>query len=143
MTRTPSIDATILTVFFSDVESLRKGVIKTSKNKTKAPYTILVIGETGVGKSSVLELLANVLAGNDADCYNFEILDHMNEQGGPANQSQTNSTHIYEFTSKNGVVVSTRICEHRECSSPCTSQGSCSRHAWAGSYAQSSPGRAP
>jgi len=72
------------------------------------PYTILLVGETGVGKSSVLELIANVLAGNDIDHYNFDILDRTNEQGGTDNQSQTNSARFYGFTSKNGVAVSTR-----------------------------------
>jgi predicted ATPase len=72
----------------------------------KAPYTILLVGETGVGKSSVLELIANVFAGNDIDHYNFHILDRTNERGGPSNQSQTNSARLYELTSKNGIVVS-------------------------------------
>jgi len=81
----------------------------------KAPYTNLLVGETGVGKSSVLELIANVLAGNDTDNYNFAILDHTNEQDGPSNQSQTNSTRIYELKSKNGIKVSTKFSEHREC----------------------------
>ena len=73
------------------------------------PYTILLIGETGVGKSSVLEFIANVFAGNDIDHYNFDVLDYANEQGGSNNQSQTNSARLYELTSKNGVVVSVGI----------------------------------
>jgi len=93
------------------VESLKKGVITTSKNRAKAPYTFLLVGETGVGKSSVFELIANVFAGNDIDHYNFHILDHTNEQGGSNNQSQTNSARLYELTSKNGIVVSVGICE--------------------------------
>jgi len=91
----------------SDVESLQRGIIKTLKNKAKVPYTILLVGETGVGKTSTLELFANVLAGNDIDHYNFDILGHTNEPGSN-NQSQTNAARLYEFTSKNGVVVSTR-----------------------------------
>ena len=96
----------------SDVESLKRAIIKTLKNKAQAPYTILLVGETGVGKSSVLEFIANVLAGNDIDNYNFDILDHTNELGGPNNQSQTNSARVYEFTSKNGVVVSVGTFQH-------------------------------
>ena len=96
----------------SDVESLKNGIINISKNKTKAPYTLLLVGETGVGKSSVLELIANVLAGNDIDHYNPDILDHTNERGGSNNQSQTNSARFYEFTSKNGIVVSSSIFGH-------------------------------
>ena len=94
----------VLILFHSDVESLKKGIIKKSKNKANKPYTILLIGETGTGKSSVSELIANVLAGNDIDHYNFDI-DILAEQRG-SNQSQTNETRLYEFTSKNGIVVS-------------------------------------
>jgi putative ribosome biogenesis GTPase RsgA len=105
-------DLLISSDFSSDIESLKKGIIKTSKNKV--PYTILLIGETGVGKSSLLELIANVLHGNDVDHYDFDILDHTNEQGGSNNQSQTNSAQLYEFTSKNGVVVSAGCFERGE-----------------------------
>jgi predicted GTPase len=91
----------VLTVFSSDIDSLKKGIIKKSKNKANKPYTILLVGETGVGKSSVLEFIANVLLGNDIDHYDFDILDHTD------NHSQTNSARLYEFTSKNGIVVST------------------------------------
>ena len=97
----------MLTVFSSDVESLKQGIIKTSKNKRNQPYTILLVGETGVGKSSVLELIANVVTGKSIDHCDFSILDHTNEQGGSDNQSQTKSARLYELTSKNGIVVST------------------------------------
>ena len=105
------VDASLLTIFPSDVESLKKGIIKTSKNKVQADYTILLVGETGVGKSTILEFLANVLIGNNIDRYSFEILDRSNEQNGSGNQSQTNSARLYKFTSTNGIVVSadTRI----------------------------------
>ena len=98
----------------SDVESIKRAIIKTSKNEAQAPYTILLVGETGVGKSSVLEFIANVLAGNDIDNYNFNILDHTNELGGPNNQSQTNSARLYRLTSKNGIVVSVGTHERGE-----------------------------
>jgi len=107
-------DGIILIVFPSDVESLKQGIIKTSKNKTKVPYTIFLVGETGVGKSSVFELIANVLAGNDIGHYDLDILDRANEQGGSNNQSQTNSARFYTLTSKNGIVVSVYYCEHDE-----------------------------
>ena len=84
-----------------------QGIIKT---RAKAPYTILLVGETGVGKSALLELIANVLHSKDVDHYDFDILDHTNERGGSSNQSQTNSARLYEFTSKNGVVVSGDVC---------------------------------
>ena len=98
----------------SDAESIKRAIIKTSKNEAQTPYTILLVGETGVGKSSVLEFIANVLAGNDIDNYNFDILDHTNELGSPNNQSQTNSARVYEFTSKHGTVVSLDSYEQRE-----------------------------
>ena len=103
--------APILTISPSDVESLRKGIIKTSKNKEQVgPYTILLVGETGTGKSTLLEFIANVLIGKPLGDYNFNILDQKNEQGGSSGQSQTNSARIYELTSNNGIVVSTGIC---------------------------------
>ena len=80
--------------------------MKTSKDTGKASYNVILIGEAGVGKSSALELIANVLAGNDIDHYNFGILEHTTEQGGSKNQSQTNSTRLYELTSRDGTVVS-------------------------------------
>jgi predicted ATPase len=83
-------------------------------NPAKAPYTILLVGEIGVGKSSFLELIANVLLGNDVDHYDFDTLDDTNEQGGSNNQSQTNAVHLYEFTSKSGLMVSTGVYERGE-----------------------------
>jgi polynucleotide 5'-kinase involved in rRNA processing len=77
----------VLTEFLSDVESLKKGIIKVSKNQVGAPYTILIVGETGVGKSSVLEFIVNVLLGNDIDYCDFNILDRTNEQRGSKYQN--------------------------------------------------------
>ena len=87
------------------------GIIKTSRNEAQAPYTILLVGETGTGKSSLLEFIANILIGKDVDCYDFNILDY-NEEGGSGGQTQTNSARMYEFTSKNGVMVSIGIFEY-------------------------------
>jgi len=80
-----------------------------SKTTVQEPYTVLLVGETGVGKSSFLELIANVLAGRDIDHYDFEILDPTNEQGGSDYQSQTNSAHLYELRSNNGIMVSVSV----------------------------------
>ena len=98
-----------LTRFPSDTRSLGKGTINTSKNKANAPYNILLVGETGVGKSSIVELIAKVLMGSDIENPDPNILDLANEQGGSHKQSQTNLARLYEFKSKNDMVVSTSI----------------------------------
>jgi hypothetical protein len=102
----------------SDVESLMNGIIKLSNNKANAPHTILLLGVTGVGKSSFLEFIANVLSGNNADHYNFKILDRFNEQGGSNNQSLTRSARLYEITGMNGMVVSAGVFERGEYAYP-------------------------
>ena len=104
-------DKSVLTVFSSDVGSLKKEIIKTSKNRANTPYTILLVGETGVGKSSVLESIFNVLIGNNTEHCNLDILDRTNERGGSDSQSQTNSARLYEFTSKNGIMVCSDVFE--------------------------------
>lgn len=86
----------------SDPDSLRNGIIKTSDKKTE--FTLLLVGETGVGKTSVLSFIANVLAGNKLDEY-ADVYDHSNEEGGSQSQSQTCSAKIYEFTSRNGLTM--------------------------------------
>jgi len=88
------------------VQSLKQRIIKILKNTVQTPYTILLVGETGVGKSSFLEFIANVLIGRDIDHYDFEILDPTNEQGGSDNQSQTNSARLYELRGNDGIMVS-------------------------------------
>jgi predicted GTPase len=104
----------VLIQFSSDPESLKKGIIKgscTSEDQVRAPYTILLVGETGVGKSSFLEFIANVLSGNEMSHYDLKILDYTNELAGSDNQSKTSSARLYEFTSKNGVMVSAGVGE--------------------------------
>lgn len=103
-------------MFLSDVEFLKNGFIKTSKDEAKAPYTIILLGETGVGKTTFIELIASVLVGKRVNLDDLDILDHTDDL---TNQTQTNSAHLYEFTSKNGVVVSASICEHgSRCNGP-------------------------
>ena len=101
----------MLTVDSSDVESLRQGIIEKSKHKAQLPYNILLVGETGTGKSSFLEFVDNVLTGKDVNRYEFKTLDRSNEAGGSGGQSQTNSARIYEITSRNGILVSNEVCE--------------------------------
>ncbi|KAK0432850.1 hypothetical protein EV421DRAFT_2023763 [Armillaria borealis] len=87
----------------NDVESLKKGVVKTDRNKQKE-FTILLVGETGVGKTAVLSLIANVLAGKRPDNYK-EFYDPDNEAGGTQKHSQTKSARVYTLKSVNGVTV--------------------------------------
>ncbi|KAF8320499.1 hypothetical protein DL93DRAFT_2052816, partial [Clavulina sp. PMI_390] len=89
----------------STVEDLRNGEIKTSKNKAQSPYTILLVGETGVGKSAVLQFIANVLLGNPVFSYDLTILKESNEEGGSQGGSQTNAAQLYKLKSKNGIEV--------------------------------------
>jgi len=102
-------DASALTLFPSDVESLRNGIIKTSKNNKAAFYTIVLVGEPGVGKTSFASFIANALSGHSIDNYSFHdtnSFDDTDEQSGSANQSQASEARLHKFTSKNGTVVS-------------------------------------
>ncbi|KAG7090681.1 hypothetical protein E1B28_009779 [Marasmius oreades] len=81
---------------------LREGKVKTTDRKNE--FTILLVGETGVGKTSILSLIANVLAGNKPDQY-VDMHDPSNEAGGSQSRSQTNMAIVYEFKSQNGIIV--------------------------------------
>ncbi|PBK99273.1 hypothetical protein ARMGADRAFT_496405 [Armillaria gallica] len=87
----------------NDAESLSRGIVKTDRNKQKE-FTILLVGETGVGKTAVLSLIANVLAGNHPHNYK-EFYDPDNEAGGTQKHSQTKSARVYTLKSVNGVTV--------------------------------------
>ena len=115
---TPSLSSTsnstfyfpVLTVSPSDINSLMHGVVKTAKNNANAPYTILLVGETGVGKSSFLMFIANVLLGNDVHHYDRDILDHpYNGPGVVGQTASSHSSHLYEITSVSGLLVSARV----------------------------------
>jgi hypothetical protein len=89
-------------------------------NKNKTDFTIILVGETstssdyicslnvsskgetGTGKTSVLSLFANVLAGRSPEQYEM-FHDESNEAGGSKKHSQTKYAKVYEFTSVNGV----------------------------------------
>ncbi|KIL58589.1 hypothetical protein M378DRAFT_15436 [Amanita muscaria Koide BX008] len=85
------------------VKELAQGIIKTRVNKFRE-YTILLVGETGTGKTTFLSLLANILSGRNAGEYVF-IHDEANEAGGGERHSQTMFAKQYLFESNNGVKV--------------------------------------
>jgi hypothetical protein len=97
-----------------------EGIVRTNKNKdditillvgeinpsalTTLPDQHLCKGETGTGKTSILSLFANVLAGRSPEQYQM-MHDESNEAGGSEKHSQTNHAKVYEFTSTNGVKI--------------------------------------
>ncbi|KIK01743.1 hypothetical protein K443DRAFT_678155 [Laccaria amethystina LaAM-08-1] len=62
------------------LENLAKGIINTSKNKDK--FTIMLVDGIGTGKTSVLSLLVNVMAGRQPGEHDLEPYDVTNEHGG-------------------------------------------------------------
>lgn len=91
----------------SDVLALKQGIVKTSKNKANTPCTVLLVGESGVGKSSLVKFITSTLHGKDVDHYNLDIFD----EGAVSYQDQT-PPHLYDITSNNGVLVSANAFEH-------------------------------
>ena len=92
-----------------------QGIIKIeTKGQGEAPYTTLLVGGTGVGKSSILELIANALDGTGPDHYNVDNVDNTNERDCSHNQSQTNSARLYELTINNSIVVRVRASQRDE-----------------------------
>jgi hypothetical protein len=62
-------------------------------------------GETGTGKTSLLALLINVLAGRSPAEYDLQPYDLSNETGRTETQTHTNSARLYQFYSANGVKI--------------------------------------
>ncbi|KAJ1304177.1 hypothetical protein OPQ81_008577 [Rhizoctonia solani] len=70
--------------------------------KRKIALTILLIGETGSGKTSFMSLLLNLFQGNGP----FELKDkHFldSESGLDLSQSKTTEPRLYSFTTSNGI----------------------------------------
>jgi GTP-binding protein EngB required for normal cell division len=76
----------------SDLVSLQHGIVKTSKNKENAGYTVLLMGSTDVGRSSFMSIITTALLGKSIGTTLF-----------------VRSPHLHEITSKNGVLVSANI----------------------------------
>ncbi|KAF8307720.1 hypothetical protein DL93DRAFT_2101084 [Clavulina sp. PMI_390] len=83
----------------NSVADLSKGRLATNPKKGRNAFTILIVGERGVGKTSVLNLLYNILVGNGPD--NFKPMNDYSNEG--QLQGQTETAKAYDFTSKNGV----------------------------------------
>ena len=101
-------DASVLTGF-SDLESRKDMIINMTKNKANAPHTILLVGGTGVGKSSLVELIANTLLSRDGNYYNLASLDRANERETFGSGTRTVSPHLYEIATELGVLVSANV----------------------------------
>ncbi|GJE97664.1 hypothetical protein PsYK624_138850 [Phanerochaete sordida] len=86
----------------NDPASLRQGIVRSPSHRFD--YTVLLVGETGVGKTSFLSLLANILAGHKPDEY-VDLNDPENEQVGSPQHSQTKAAKVYELTTKNGILL--------------------------------------
>ncbi|KAG8726232.1 hypothetical protein FRC11_000535 [Ceratobasidium sp. 423] len=70
--------------------------------RRKKVLTVLLIGETGSGKTSFMSLLLNLFQGNGP----FELKDkHYGESGLDKSQSQTTEARLYHFTTGEGVKI--------------------------------------
>jgi AIG1 family len=72
------------------------------KRKKKESVTIIIVGETGVGKTAFMDLLANVCAGRSVNQFCIEH-NRNNESNLDRNQSQTNEAIMYTFDRRDGV----------------------------------------
>ena len=70
----------------------------------KKTITLILVGETGVGKTSLLSLLANVCACRKLDDFQLEH-DARNESNLSRDQSQTNNAVLYTFHHTKGRVL--------------------------------------
>ena len=87
----------------SDIVSLRRRVVKLSNDMGNMPYTILLVGETGFGRSLLIKFISNALLGNYIDHYDLDIIN----EGPPYVGMEL--PHLYEVTSNNGVLVSANV----------------------------------
>ncbi|KAF9256841.1 hypothetical protein L218DRAFT_173414 [Marasmius fiardii PR-910] len=69
----------------------------------KSKITMILMGETGVGKTTMLNLLANMCAGVELDDFAIDVSD--DEQGGPRAGSQTLKPVLYNIVCADGKEV--------------------------------------
>ena len=94
---------TLNAIHRNELSSVTRGVVFSANHKRE--ITILLVGETGVGKTSVLNWIANTLLGVSPGQYDLQIHDAANEAGGSGRHSQTNRAQKYTLTSRNGFAV--------------------------------------
>jgi len=92
-----------LTTYNSTAATLKLGHLLSRTGKRD--YTILLVGETGVGKTTLLSCIKNALLGKSPINYDLNVHDLSNESGLGSGTSQTNDAKLYVFTSMNGVVL--------------------------------------
>jgi len=71
---------------------------------TKSTMTFMLVGETGAGKTALVDLITNILRGIGPTDYQT-MHSIANEAGGLKVGSQTNEPLLYEFTSLNGIII--------------------------------------
>lgn len=81
--------------------NLSEPIVRLAK---KESLTILLVGETGVGKTSFLSLLVNLFSGRGPG--QFALFHNpANESNLSRSQSQTNDAFMYQFTTSDGVHI--------------------------------------
>lgn len=91
-------------VRLSWVAKLRRTMSSTSLRKQRKEFTILLVGESGVGKTSFLTFVYNFVRGYRPDQY-VPYHEAANEAGGSQAQSQTQAARVYEFVSADGFKI--------------------------------------
>jgi energy-coupling factor transporter ATP-binding protein EcfA2 len=70
----------------------------------KAVVTIIIVGETGAGKTAFMSLLANICLGADYDTLSL-FHNRENESHLPKSQSQTSAAFMYQFKDSSGTQI--------------------------------------